>query len=116
MSPHYVSELCHLIAAVGIFMVLLHKMEECQVDATTIQELHASKLSTQEHLTSIPHSIQAMALTKAKQKLGTDLLGAPVQVSSREIEKQIVDRILGEGYDKRIRPAGSSVANSSKPG
>lgn len=32
---------------------------------------------------------------------------------SREIEKQIVDKILGEGYDKRIRPAGTTT-NSSK--
>lgn len=33
----------------------------------------------------------------------------PPQLSSREAEKAIVDRILGEGYDKRIRPAGSST-------
>lgn len=38
------------------------------------------------------------------------------QASSREIEKQIVDRILGEGYDKRIRPAGSGPHNASRPG
>jgi len=38
------------------------------------------------------------------------------QASSREIEKQIVDKILGEGYDKRIRPAGSSPYNASRPG
>lgn len=25
---------------------------------------------------------------------------------NRELEKQIVDKILGEGYDKRIRPSG----------
>lgn len=41
---------------------------------------------------------------------------APVTGSSREIEKQIVDKILGEGYDKRIRPAGSGPYNASKPG
>lgn len=39
-----------------------------------------------------------------------------IQASSREIEKQIVDKILGEGYDKRIRPAGSSAYNASRPG
>lgn len=38
------------------------------------------------------------------------------QTSSREIEKQIVDKILGEGYDKRIRPAGSGPYNASRPG
>lgn len=38
------------------------------------------------------------------------------QASSREIEKQIVDKILGEGYDKRIRPAGSGPYNASRPG
>lgn len=38
------------------------------------------------------------------------------QTSSREIEKQIVDKILGEGYDKRIRPAGSGRYNASRPG
>lgn len=37
-------------------------------------------------------------------------------LSSREIEKQIVDKILGEGYDKRIRPAGSGPYNASRPG
>lgn len=47
-------------------------------------------------------------------KLGAE---QPPQVSSREIEKQIVDRILGEGYDKRIRPAGSArFSNGSQPG
>jgi hypothetical protein len=40
----------------------------------------------------------------------------PPQLSSREVEKAIVDRILGEGYDKRIRPAGSGAFNTSKPG
>lgn len=39
-----------------------------------------------------------------------------IQASSREIEKQIVDKILGEGYDKRIRPAGSGPYNASRPG
>lgn len=39
-----------------------------------------------------------------------------LQASSREIEKQIVDKILGEGYDKRIRPAGSGPYNASRPG
>lgn len=28
------------------------------------------------------------------------------QGMNRELEKQIVDKILGEGYDKRIRPSG----------
>lgn len=33
--------------------------------------------------------------------------GAPNnKLPNREIEKQIVDKILGEGYDKRIRPSG----------
>lgn len=37
--------------------------------------------------------------------------------SSREVEKQIVDRILGQGYDRRIRPAGSlQYSNSSSEG
>lgn len=39
-----------------------------------------------------------------------------VQASSREMEKQIVDKILGQGYDKRIRPAGSGPHNASSPG
>ena len=34
----------------------------------------------------------------------------PTLLSSREAEKAIVDRILGDGYDKRIRPAGSLTA------
>lgn len=42
--------------------------------------------------------------------------GVDFQASSREIEKQIVDRILGEGYDKRIRPAGSGPYNASRSG
>lgn len=40
----------------------------------------------------------------------------PPQLSSREVEKAIVDRILGDGYDKRIRPAGSAIFNTTKPG
>lgn len=28
------------------------------------------------------------------------------QLQKRELEKHIVDEILGEGYDKRIRPSG----------
>jgi len=31
---------------------------------------------------------------------------AKPQGLNRELEKQIVDKILGEGYDKRIRPSG----------
>lgn len=40
----------------------------------------------------------------------------PKLPSNREIEKQIVDRILGEGYDKRIRPAGPGPRNNTQPG
>lgn len=36
----------------------------------------------------------------------TLLSGAGVKPQGRELEKQIVDKILGEGYDKRIRPSG----------
>lgn len=39
------------------------------------------------------------------------------QLSSRQMEKKIVDGILGEFYyDKRIRPPGSGALNTSKPG
>lgn len=60
---------------------------------------------------------QQQPLIKVKQVVIDPLAQvAPIQFSSREIEKQIVDRILGEGYDKRIRPAGSGLTNTSKPG
>lgn len=32
---------------------------------------------------------------------------------NRELEKQIVDKILGEGYDKRIRPSGKNNRTGS---
>lgn len=35
------------------------------------------------------------------------IVPARPQGLSRELEKQIVDKILGEGYDKRIRPSGA---------
>lgn len=54
-------------------------------------------------------SSPAVTATTSNQK-------APAVQSSREIEKQIVDKILGEGYDKRIRPAGTFILNASKPG
>lgn len=54
----------------------------------------------------------AQGLSQVKTAKSSEL----VQASSREMEKQIVDKILGEGYDKRIRPAGSGPYNASKPG
>lgn len=72
------------------------------VSFSTFDELKAAS-SPSAQLTS--NSQQQQAPTKA-----------PGVQSSREIEKQIVDKILGEGYDKRIRPAGTFILNASKPG
>lgn len=37
-------------------------------------------------------------------------------LSSRQMEKAILDRILADGYDRRIRPAGLVAANASESG
>lgn len=61
-----------------------------------------------------PKSLNEQLLQQQQQQTTQASMGSFPQASSREIEKQIVDKILGEGYDKRIRPAGSG--NASKPG
>lgn len=72
---------------------------------TTFHELQAASSPTTTQMTSSSSNLQVQQAVKA-----------PLVQSSREIEKQIVDKILGEGYDKRIRPAGTFILNASKPG
>ncbi|KAG9509853.1 Glutamate-gated chloride channel, partial [Fragariocoptes setiger] len=55
--------------------------------------------------TNVETEAQAEAEPEAKQKAKWQNEPQKVTGFNREIEKQIVDRILGEGYDKRIRPS-----------
>lgn len=66
-------------------------------------------------LQQTPTPIKASVISTGQVTSGKQTTDSP-QASSREIEKQIVDKILGEGYDKRIRPAGSGPYNASRPG
>lgn len=67
-------------------------------------------------LNAKPITLQALPQATGGSKQADAPVASFPQASSREIEKQIVDKILGEGYDKRIRPAGSGPYNASRPG
>ena len=101
---------CYQILTTVLLVFLIVPTE---ISPVSIQQQHDAKL-VQHQINGQP--VQNTATMRVKQVLPTEWPAPPVQVSSREIEKQIVDRILGEGYDKRIRPAGSGVSNTTKSG
>lgn len=75
---------------------------------------YAAMLTSQQSVKTQP--LLSPAGAAASQSLLSALPASqqpPKQPSNREIEKQIVDRILGEGYDKRIRPAGPGPRNET---
>lgn len=51
------------------------------------------------------HSLSSLSI-RSWWLLCSALMMGKSQGLNRELEKQIVDKILGEGYDKRIRPSG----------
>lgn len=119
---------CTLAAALlTISMVALHLIAVSERDHQRLWAAEAAapvNLNQQPPASAIGTKQQIpLASVNSKQETAGSLLLLPAtqqlpssfpQASSREIEKQIVDKILGEGYDKRIRPAGSG--NASKPG
>lgn len=97
-----------------------------QVAAVSSQSQSSSQLPVQQIISNSGPLADVKQSPGVLAKLGSsqvapsgkqaDMLASFPQASSREIEKQIVDKILGEGYDKRIRPAGSGPYNASRPG
>lgn len=87
-----------------------------QVQAITIVQPQQQLLQQQPSQQSQIKQAQIVGTGKQTGFMGNAKPAITPHSSSREVEKAIVDQILGEGYDKRIRPAGSGLPNASKPG
>lgn len=92
-----------IIRWLSILVVLSSLVVGHNYAATATQQMQPLRIQQLGLSSSGPSSGQGLLISS--QATSSSPSSGAKMASNREIEKQIVDRILGEGYDKRIRPA-----------
>lgn len=120
-SPHhrhtldltFISLLVFLLLAVAPFPAL-DQAKHHQVEAISINQ---PKQPLQQQMQVAKQVQNVNNIVKLASPAAEGAPQPAQKRDSRQVEKEIVDKILGiQSYDKRIRPAGSGPANATRPG